>query len=77
MNSFIIVLFIVGLILITVGYVKENSSCPPPLVQFRYIPKTFNEEQSVHQPLISVYGNMFRNASPWETTQGYSASVIK
>ena len=76
MNSFIIILFILGIILITVGYVKENSNCPPPLVQFRYIPKTFNEEQNIHQPLVSIYGNMFKDPSPWETTKGYSTQSI-
>ena len=76
MNSIILVLFILGVVLVAVGYVKENSQCPPPLVQFRYIPKTFNEEQNIHQPLISIFGNMFRNPSPWETNKGYDNSNL-
>jgi len=74
MKSIILILFIVGVICISAGYSKQNMHCPPSVVQYRYIPKTFNEEQSTQEPLISVYGSMFSNESPWEQTQGYAST---
>ena len=71
MKSLIIVLLVIGVVLIAVGYTKENMQCPPPVVQFRYIPLTFDEQQSIHQPLVSVYSDMFTSPSPWEQVQGY------
>ena len=45
MKSIIILLIMVGIIFIAVGYVKANQMCPPPVIQYRYYPKTFEQEQ--------------------------------
>ena len=76
MKSLVFLFMLIGFVFVVIGFVKTNQSCPPPIVQFRYIPKTFNEEQNIHQPLISIYGNMFRDPSPWETTMGYSTHSL-
>ena len=46
MRSIVLFFTFIGVILITIGYVKTNMKCPPPLVKFKYIPKTFDEEQN-------------------------------
>ena len=40
--------------------------CPPPIVKFKYIPRTFEEEQINPIPIKSVYGKLFSEDSPWE-----------
>jgi len=65
MRSLVLFLVFVGVILITIGYVKSNMGCPPPIIKYKYIPKTFEEEQNNPLPLMSVYGNMFEKNSPW------------
>tara|TARA_B110000967_G_C18825345_1_gene531021 strand:+ start:928 stop:1185 length:258 start_codon:yes stop_codon:yes gene_type:complete len=71
MKSLVVVLLIISIIFVAVGYIKSNQKCPPPIVQFRYIPKTFKEEQSTSIPILSQYGSMFKNRSPWQESVGY------
>ena len=55
---------ILGIILITIGisrmyFTKDNSK-----VIYRYIPRTFNEEQNNPVPLSDLYGRMFQEIQP-------------
>jgi hypothetical protein len=34
-------------------------------VEYRYIPRTFKEEQEIPVPLFDVFGSMFTESSPW------------
>jgi hypothetical protein len=65
MRSIVLFFTFIGVILITVGYVKTNMKCPPPLVQFKYLPKTFDEEQNRPLPITNVFGKMFSADTPW------------
>ena len=71
MKSLVVVLLIISIIFVAVGYIKSNQKCPPPIVQFRYIPRTFKEEQSTSIPILSQFGSMFKNRSPWQESVGY------
>ena len=55
MRSIVLFFTFIGVILITIGYVKTNMKCPPPLVKFKYIPKTFSEEQSNPLPVTNFF----------------------
>ncbi len=63
----IMVLLMIGVIMVAVGYVKSNQQCPPPRIEYRYVPKSFNEEQQVHTPIMAMSGmsGMFNNEDPW------------
>ena len=74
MKSIILLFLIVGIIFISVGYVRDNIKCPPPVVEYRYIPKTFNEQQNEQVPVSSIFGTMFTDASPWQNTSGYQSN---
>ena len=74
MKSIIMILLMSGIIFVAIGYIKTNQECPPPIVQFRYIPKTFNEEQTVQKPITAVFGSMFNDASPWQESVGYATN---
>lgn len=58
-------LLFAGLLLIAVGYVRSNTRTPPPRVEFRYVPRTFEQEQDTPVPVLSVFGKMFQEPSPW------------
>ena len=79
MKSIILVLAMVGIILIAVGYVKSNLQCPPPKIEYRYIPKTFADEQDVHTPIMSMSGmnSMFEDDTPWIQNRSYASSDVK
>ena len=64
---------IIGILCIGFGYFKSNQQCPPPIIQYRYIPKTFEQEQSIEEPIISSFNSMFQDDSAWIKAQGYSA----
>jgi hypothetical protein len=79
MKSIILILAIIGIILIAVGYVKNNLQCPPPKIEYRYIPKSFEDEQNVHTPILSMSGmySMFQDDTPWIQNQSYATTDIK
>ena len=78
MKAIIFLLVIIGIIFIAVGYINNNLQCPPPVIQYRYIPKTFNEDQDSITPLLSIKGvrDMFEKGTPWDQTQGYNTDVV-
>ncbi len=67
MKPFILILALAGIILISIGYIQNNLQCPPPKIEYRYVTKTFNDEQNNRQPLMSISGisDMFDKDSPW------------
>jgi hypothetical protein len=64
MKSLVLVLLIAGLVLISTGYVKSNQQCPPPTIEYRYLPRTFEQEQTNPTPLMAVHGHMFTEQTP-------------
>jgi hypothetical protein len=79
MKSIILVLAVIGIILIAVGYVKNNLQCPPPRIEYRYIPRSFEDEQNARTPIMSMEGmySMFENDAPLVQTQSYASSDVK
>ncbi len=79
MKAIIILLAMVGIIMIAAGFITNNLQCPPPRVEYRYIPKTFTEEQQVNTPLLSITGiyDMFEKDSPWEVERSWATQDIK
>ncbi len=78
MKSILLLLALVGIIMLAVGYVKSNLQCPPERVEYRYIDKTFSQEQEVHTPILSVSGinSMFEDDSPWIQNRSYASSDV-
>ena len=66
-------LLFIGIIFITMGYSKQQGDIPPK-VEYRYVPRTFEEENASSPPLLSVFGSMFNNRSPLELARGYKNS---
>ena len=56
----------VGIILIVVGYLQEEVRNKPNRVEYRYVPRTFEEEQASQPPILSVFGAMFSDRVPWQ-----------
>lgn len=60
--------------MVVIGYNKSNQICPANRVEFRYIPRTFEQEQEAPVPVLSVFGKMFQDEDAWMKVQGYAAS---
>ena len=71
MKSFAILLLMIGVIFITIGISKEKSVCPPSRVEYRFVPRTFYEEQTARIPTVNAqFKDMFQDPSVWQTTVG-------
>jgi hypothetical protein len=64
-------LLFIGMIFITVGYIRSESRCPAQRVEFRYVPKTFEQEQNEPPPVMSIFGKMFSERDPWSKDNGF------
>lgn len=60
----IYLLLFAGVIFIVIGYAASKRECPPPVIEYRFIPRTFTEEQDSPVSLEDIYSKMFREASP-------------
>lgn len=49
----------------TVAIVKNNQQCPPPKTIYKYIPRTFEEEQNEPVYASDIFITMFSQPSPW------------
>jgi hypothetical protein len=65
MKSIIIILTFLGIIGITVGYVNQLKKCPPPKIEYRYIPRTFQQDQDNPVKISELYHTMFTEPTPW------------
>jgi len=65
MRSIVLFFVFLGVIFITMGYVKSNMKCPPPIVKYQYVPQSFKEEQYNQKPVSATFGTMFNKDSPW------------
>ena len=48
-----------GLLLIVIGFVRANRNCPPPKVSYKFIPRTFVEEQENPTSVSDLFAPMF------------------
>tara|TARA_Y100001958_G_C21082492_1_gene438344 strand:- start:333 stop:704 length:372 start_codon:yes stop_codon:yes gene_type:complete len=60
-----------GIILFVVGYVREENFSRPEKVVYRYIPRSFKEEQENPTPIMSIYSKMFSKSDPWHSNRFY------
>ncbi len=75
MKSIVLILILIGMSFIIMGYLKTNQQCPPPIVKYRYIERSFKDSQENPEPLFSIFGSMFTNSSPWQQYVGYSSDT--
>jgi len=59
---------IVGVILITLGFSRMYFSKDNSKIIYRYIPRSFAEDQENPPPLKDLYGSMFEGVEPREGT---------
>lgn len=58
-------LFIIGFCMIVIAVVQTYSQSPNPRVVYRYVPRTFIEDQENPVPLDDIFYTMFNNPTPW------------
>ena len=65
MKPIIILLAFIGIVALIVGYVNQLKQCPPPKVEYRYIPRSFEEDQNDPAKVSQIFNKMFSDPTPW------------
>lgn len=65
MNSIVLLIFLTGIIFIVIGYTKSQNKCPPPKIEYRFVPRSFYEQQLSPDNISLRFQNMFSQNSPW------------
>ncbi len=64
--TIVLILLFLGAICIAVSITKSMTDPPmQPRVIYRYIPRTFEEEQENPVSVSDIFKTMFSNPSPW------------
>jgi hypothetical protein len=61
----LLILFTISLIFITIDVTKSTFKCDEKITEYKYVPRTFKEEQESPVPINDIFGSMFENSSPW------------
>ncbi len=61
----IILVGLIGFISIIVSISRAYYKCPMQKVEYRYIPRSFKEEQENPVPVYDLFGDIFTESSPW------------
>ena len=63
-NTSIILLFF-GLLFIITDIIKNKHRCRPDRIIYKYIPRTFEEEQENPAQVTKIFERMWSRPSPW------------
>ena len=61
----LLILFIISIIFITIDLTKSSFKCEEKKIEYKYVPRTFKEEQESPVPIDDIFGSMFETSSPW------------
>lgn len=66
MKKYIILfMLIIGLIFMTIGLTRATIETPKEKIVYRYIPRTFEEEQNEPVMISDIFKTMFSQPEPW------------
>ena len=75
MKAIVVLATFVGIVAVIIGYINQIQTCPPPKVEYRYIPRTFEDEQNDPVKVSKIFKNMFETPTPW--LSGYRVGYIR
>jgi hypothetical protein len=65
MKEIYMLLLFIGILFIIIDLVKASSKCPEQKIIYKYIPRTFDEEQEQPGLVTDIFKSMFTQPSPW------------
>ena len=63
MRLLVLVLLVIGVTLVINGYMKQNMVCGAPRIVYKYMPRTFEEEQLNPVKPSDLFSKMFSEPS--------------
>lgn len=61
----IILLLFIGILLVVIEVTRVSQRCPESKIIYRYIPRTFEQEQNEPVYPSDIFKTMFTQPSPW------------
>jgi hypothetical protein len=65
MRSFAVLLLFAGIVAVVIGYTNSTHDCPPPRVEYRYVPRKYLDEQLDGNSASEVMTDMATAATPY------------
>ena len=65
MNLVLFSLLFIGMVFIVVGFIRSQRHCAPAKVEYRFVPRTFIEDQENPVPVTDIFAKMFYESTPW------------
>lgn len=73
----ILIMFICGIIFITISLTKINNKCPKAEIIYKYLPKKYLDQQYNENMASDIFQNMFTMSSPWIADSVYYRDTSK
>jgi len=64
-RTILMILIFLGILLITISITRNEVECPKERVIYKYLPRTFEEEQNEPVYVSDIFRAMFTQPSPW------------
>jgi hypothetical protein len=61
-----LLLLFLGFTILIIGFMNQIRASPKPVVEYRYVPRTFDEEQQEPPILTDLFRTMFDSQQPYE-----------
>lgn len=61
-----LLLLFVGFVFLVIGFMNQMRVSVKPVVEYRYVPRTFDEEQKEPPVLTDLFRTMFNTQQPYE-----------
>jgi hypothetical protein len=63
-------LLFIGILMITINLVSMYKACPQERIVYRYVPRTFEEEQNSPIPVTELFADLFNQPDTWTAVFG-------
>ena len=67
-RSILLLIIFIAVIFITVAVLRSEYQCPQQKVVYRYIPRTFEQEQEEPVYVSDIFNTMFSQPSVWTSS---------
>jgi hypothetical protein len=76
-KNLILIIFIIGIIIVTREATKMSFKCPKKEVEFKYMPRTLDVDLKDSANVDKIFKRMFQIAEPWVSTSRADAKNFR
>lgn len=76
-KNLILIIFIIGIIIVTREATKMSFECPKKEVEYKYMPRTLDIDIKDSADVDKIFKRMFQTAEPWIGTSRADANKFR